>query len=195
MHDSISPTTQGITMTITFEALNDTITELSKAERITKKLLGSLSRDLLQYVIDTDDVRPINRLLGTEEHDGKPVLTYMNRQTANLYFKEFLPWSNEETKQGLLFKNKNKDERFNKKLALIVEWLADELNDIWLWAKDNIDIGTKKDYAAEIQKAIKAALKGNDKLGYEPLSIPQVLDAVMSAEGIDIASIITALGK
>ena len=60
------------------------ITAIAAAEKITRASLGEISRELIMYVPDTKDIDLVNRLLG--------VLTPMNRATAVLYFKHFLPW-------------------------------------------------------------------------------------------------------
>ena len=51
------------------------------AEKITRVELGAMSRELLMYVPDTNDIDIVNRLLG--------VLTPMNRRTAILFFFKF----------------------------------------------------------------------------------------------------------
>ena len=72
-------------------------------------------------------------------------------------------------------------------------WLEDEANNIWTWADDNIEVKAK-DYAGDISKAIKSALKGNDKKGYEALTVRQVLNTVINTDGVDLSDLVGFLG-
>ncbi len=70
------------------------VAELAKAERITKRVLGELSRSALQMYVDFGTVQPINSLMGMHKHDdGKEmfVLTPANWKAAVNYFTSFVP--------------------------------------------------------------------------------------------------------
>lgn len=163
------------------------IEAVKAAEKVTKVELSALSRELLLYVPDTDDIDMVNRLVG--------VLTPMNRSTAILFFKHFLPFEQEEDKQG-------NHSRFGKKLAkakavarkeeAIAKFLADEANDIWSWAAANVTLEyNQKDWASLIVKDIQKALKGEKKDNGEtpPLSMDEVIQAVLKA-GVDVETML-----
>lgn len=76
------------------ELFNNQVAELAKAERITKRVLGELSRSSLQMYLDFGVVQPINTLMGMHKHeDGKEmfVLTPANWKAAANYFTSFIP--------------------------------------------------------------------------------------------------------
>ena len=155
---------------------------LAESERITKTALSTLSREVLEYINieGSTDVDTINRLLS--------ILTPMNKQAAALYFECFILYVYDA--DLFLFGEKIKNEkRYNAKVAATVAWLADIDNDIWAWSNDNIEVKAK-DYAGDIQKAIKAALKGNEKKNYAPLSAAEVLATVVGTDGITPADLI-----
>ena len=133
---------------ITVEAVNSKIVKLGKAEKVTKALLGELSRDLLAYVAvqESWDVAAINRLLA--------VLTPINKKTAVLFFSHFLPFSfnKDEGNFGAMAKNKEKKAKDKEEsLAKVGVFLADEDNNIWTYAEENIKVEQKPvDYAAKI---------------------------------------------
>lgn len=187
----------------TFEQLTASIVELAAAERITKRVFGELSRDLLEYVLSTEDVRPINSLLGVGE-DCKFALTAANWRIGCMYFQHFLPFTSNykdivtkgitegrrDTATPLCFAKKSK-----KKVAKCTEainlWLQDESNNIWTWQADNVQMGRPKNYADDIQKSIKKALEGDDDNA--PLDVNQVLDAVLGVEGISAEALFDML--
>lgn len=145
---------------------------IAAAEKITRAELGGLSRELLIYIPDTQDIDILNRLIG--------VLTAVNSKVAVEYFKHFLPWQVEQDKDGnfLRFGKKMQGEKkLAKKLEAITEWLKDESNNIWTWADVNIEI-KKKDFKAGIARAIKSALKGDDKSETPALSKAEIMSAI-----------------
>lgn len=134
------------------------IETVKQSEKVTKATLSILSRDILSYVLDSQDIAAVNRLVG--------VLTPQNKATAILFFKNFLPWQAETDNNNVFqrFGKKAKGEKtvLKKELA-IAKFLAVATNDIWTWAAENVTIEKKpKDYAGLIQKAIANALKGDD---------------------------------
>ncbi len=167
--------------------INARIEKLGNAERVTKAELAALSRELLEYVcIDggkgepSHDIDAVNRTIA--------VLTPMNKRTASIFFPEFLPWSFDE-KTGRFGKMNKK--AFDKKAEAIKAWLADDTNDIWRWALDNIRMDKKPpEYAKQIQKLIERALD-DDEHG---IGIHEVLVSVVSA-GISVADIIVEMEK
>ena len=162
----------------TLTAINTKIATLANAEKVTKSVLSELSRDLIDYVLiqGTHDIAAVNRTLA--------VLTPMNKQTAVLFFGAFLPHKmNEDTGMFGGLDKKAKD----KKLQLSTEFLADESNDIWSWAKDNVKVEAKEvDYIGKVTKAISQAIeKGH-------ASQAELVKAVL-AGGLDVAAIMAIM--
>lgn len=155
------------------------IEEVAAAEKITRKTLAALSRDMLLYVPDSQDIEAVNRLLG--------VLTPMNRRVAILYFDSFLPWEQEKDADGN-FTRFGKKTKGDKKLAAaakkIVDWLADESNNIWTWSDQNIEL-KQKDFVGLLTRAIQKALDGDEKTDTPALTQAQVVATIISA-GVDI---------
>ena len=162
--------------------------EIANAEKITRKRLAEMSRDLLVYVPETDDIDIVNRLVG--------VLTPMNSKVAIMYFKHFLPWEQEKDNDGnhvRFGKRMQGDKKVNKKLAAITEWLKDESNTIWTWAEDNVEV-KQKDFAGQIKRAIAKALEGDEKSGTEPLSPEKVMESVLEG-GITIEQLMDSAAQ
>jgi hypothetical protein len=164
-------------------SIDSAIEALAAAETITKLRLAELSRSVLTYIVveGSPDVATLNRLLG--------VLTPMNKQAAQLYFEHFIPYQFDD-KTGLFGERIKKQTRHDAKVAAAVKWLEkDEANTIWTWVDDNVEVKAK-DYAGDITKAIKAALKGNEKKGYEALTVRQVLNTVVDCEGVGLGDLV-----
>lgn len=182
-----------------FTTLMQAIAELAQAEKVTKAKLSELSRQLLAYVLETADVRPINALLGKQE-DGSFTLTSVNWRVACQYFHHFLPFTsnykdvrdcviNGGKREELIFEKKDK-KRFDVKSELIADWLSDESNDIWAWSND-VKVEVKPtDYAARITKAVEAGMN-EDKGG---LSMNEVMAAVLAA-GVSINDMLDAVAN
>ena len=164
------------------------IEAIANAEKITKSELGHVSRELLLYVPESNDIDVVNKLL--------LVLTPMNKSTAILFFKHFLPWTAEETGEGDFsrFSGKMKKEKqVDRKLAAIKEFLSVEENNIWTWAGQNVNVEYKpKDFASQVTKAVQTALKGEKKENGEtpPLPVQDIIAAVLRA-GIPVEAMLT----
>lgn len=156
---------------------------IAAAEKITRVELGAMSRELLMYVPDTHDIDIVNRLLG--------VLTPVNKRTAILFFKHFLPWDSENDADGVFskFGKMHKGEKkVARKMQAITEFLADESNNIWVWSDENIEIEQKiVNMATELSEVIKKAVTGfetkNKKA--EPLTNQQIVDTLLTHISID----------
>lgn len=160
--------------------------EIANAEKITRVQLRELSRELLVYVPDTDDIDIVNRLIN--------VLTPMNAKACVLFFGHFLPWEREKDNDGnhvRFGKRMQGDKKVNKRLELIKEFLADENNNIWTWADSNIEV-KQKDFKAMIARTIKKALEGDEKSDTDPLTPTQVIDAVFEG-GVTLEQMMEAM--
>lgn len=157
-------------MAMDIKTLENKIAELTVAERITKRLLGELSRDLLELYVENGDVGLINALLGKDPETGKYRLTPMNRRIAGYYFNQFIPhasnydvWVENMDKTVLEFasKSKRKVKRFEGKEEHSIDaWLALETNTIWNWSAENVETKNNADvdYAQLVAKAFQKAL-------------------------------------
>ena len=165
--------------------INEAIKTLAKSEKITKAVLGSVSRDMLVYVVEDEsyDSDAINRLLA--------VLTPMNKRTAILFFSHFTPFIVDD--KGIFGgMAKNKKAKAKAKLEsskACTEFLADEDNNIWKWAEDNIKIEQKDvDWGKRITSAVTSGM--DDEKG--GLDLAEVMEAVLAA-GVDASAISEAL--
>lgn len=152
-------------MKATLEIIRQRIEKLAQSERVTKVELSAISRELLEYVIESGDVQPVNELLR--------VLTPMNKQTAVLFFQHFLPFKFVEDQVEFGGKIKR---QWDIKVANITVFLEDEDNDIWKWAAENIKVEKKPvDFAKNISKWVGKALNDEEN----PLEPVDVMKAVI----------------
>lgn len=160
------------------------IAEIAAAEKITRVKLGVLSRDMLLYVPDSNDIDAVNRLLG--------VLTPVNRKAAIHFFGHFLMFEQEKDNDGVFqrFGKRLKGEKkIQKKMDAIAEFLKDENNTIWTWADHNLDLNKKKNFVGMIENAIKKAIEGDEKSDTPPLTMVEIVRTVMNA-GVDIDTLL-----
>ena len=163
------------------KSLDSLLEGLAQAEKLTKKALGTFSREALVYVLNTEDIQPINKLLN--------VLTPMNERVSVEFFRAFTPFKFD--KDSLRFAGINKKQR-EEKGELAIAFLEDDANDIWTWANKNINIEPKpKNYAAKITALVIKARKLDDAEG---IDTAEVLQAVMAA-GITAADLLTILAQ
>jgi len=159
-------------------SINTKIVELAKAEKITKKVLSELSRDMLEYIVidESWDSDAINRLLG--------VLTPMNKLTATHYFTAFTPFVVDEKGVfgGMPSAKKAKAKAKLESTTECTKFLVNEDADIWSWAADNLKIEPKEvDWAKRVTSAVTSAM--NEEKG--GMGIAEVMDAVLDA-GISV---------
>lgn len=181
---------------MSYELIVKKIAQLAKAEKITKTVLGELSREILAYVIEEKDVRPINELLGNRK--GEFVLTPINWRIACKYFEHFLPFTSNfdeirdcinkgGVRTALVFK-KLSPKKWDAKVEEINAWLADDSNDIWEWS-NSIGFEEKPvDYAGRITKNVQAA---QEKGGLDAIAVMQ---AVLAA-GINPEVLMNAIAE
>ena len=185
---------------ITDVQLFETIAAVAAAERITKEGLATLSRDILDYMLDTQDIRPVNALLGKHEDSDKFVLTPVNWRIACQYFHAFLPfhsnWKNvkDNIQDGtgerapLIFAKKNKA-LWDKRAQEIAEFLENEDNSIWTWSKGVKIDKPATDYGKLLGTAIRSCMDEN-KGG---MSKEQVLSLILNDGEFDAESIMAVL--
>ena len=190
--------------TITYESLMETIGQVAAAERITKEGLRTLSRDILAFVVETEDVRPVNALLGKGD-DAKFILTPINWRTAVQYFHHFIPFTSnfdaevreyaingKGNREPMVFGKKAK-KRWDKGVAAITEWLEDPSNDIWSWSGNIKMDGGAKDWEKEIQKAVLNATGHGKAKDQGDMSLRDVMAAMCELEEISIHDLMGAM--
>ena len=153
-------------------AVKTDVSRMRKVERIGKQLMSTLSRDLVSYVYESNDIGLLNRLI-----EG---LTPMNKQAACLYYAEFIGWKFD--KDLCEFGGKMPTAMYKKRFNKAKEWLSDGPNDIWHWialTQDKKPNGKAKEYADKITKLAKKALNDAE----EDISPAELIAAIMAADG------------
>ena len=108
----------------------------------------------------------------------------MNKQTAILFFKAFVPHAFDDKTSAFGKLNGKKKEEM---LALVNSNLENPDFNIWLWAVDNVDIDRKPtDYIGNIKKAIKSGLTKGE------LSQHDIIKAALEA-GLDLSALVTIM--
>lgn len=147
--------------------LEKALASLKRSEKITKEKLSEMSRDLLYYVPESQDIGMVNRVLA--------VLTPMNKKTATLYFNHFLEWKLEE--DGKFSSKLKGDKTIAKFVELRKDFLYAEQNDIWTWAEEHVKVEPKPvDYAKNITRNVHKALEDE----VNPLTAFDIMKAVMA---------------
>lgn len=156
------------------------IKALVKSETTTKAALAEVSRSMLTYVIDTNDIGMVNRLCD--------VLTPMNKQTAFAFFGAFLPWKQD----GVTFGKKLAGpEAIAKRTEAINFFLVNPDNNIWTWAADNVEVSAKpKNYASKLSKLVERSLNDDS----EALNVNQVIQAVI-AGGVSMLDLMASVNS
>lgn len=162
------------------------ISEIGNAEKVTKVQLAVLSRELLLYVPDSQDIQVVNKLI--------EVLTPMNKRVAFLFFANFLPWEVERDndKKPIRFGKKSKGPKtIASKAESVKTFLSEESNSIWTWSSDNVEV-KQKDLRTAVGRAVKQALNGHEKSGTAPIAPMDIVMAVLE-NGISIDDMIDAV--
>lgn len=153
---------------------------IKTSEAKSKQEIAEQSRDILVYVMQSQDIAEVNRLLS--------VLSPMNLKTAQVFFRHFLPWN--MPKDDVVFGKKIRGTKVtDTKQKLIDDFLANKDNNIWTWASTNIEVKPRpKNYAKNITNMIERALNDDD----QGISQRDVLHAVM-AGGLDMVGLVDAI--
>lgn len=160
--------------------INKQIKAVAKSETSFKALLGQLSRDLLNYVPDSNDIGAVNRLVA--------VLTPFNRARAIAFFKAHLEWS-VDADTGI-FGDKVKGEKTRKRITAVrMDLLADDNGTIWTWAE--VEMPKKEKVAEDYIKAIGQAVKNGVNEEKGALTPVQILEGVLRG-GVSIGELMSA---
>lgn len=154
------------------------ILALQGAEKITKASLMVLSRDVLECLHTTEDVRPVNAVINS--------LTPVNKKVAVLFFQHFTGFKFDDTTSNFTSKNKA---AYDAKRLLSASFLEDPLNNIWTWADREVVLTAKEFDIKEVTKATERFLKKAEKAN---LTQADVLRAVL-AGGINLDTLMEIL--
>lgn len=152
------------------KAMNGKIKQLAAAEKITKKVFGELSIDLLRYYSEymSNDIAALNRTIN--------VLSPANRRVGVMFFSAFLPWKYDAEKE--IFTTKQGDKAVNAKFEACREFLAAGLT-IWDWQEDNVDMEIKPaNWSGKISTLITKAMSDTRKVGDNEVDNDEKMEAV-----------------
>lgn len=139
------------TMKISQAKIKSDIESYGKHASTGKATFKVLSRNLLTYVYESNDVPLLNRHLDT--------LSPLEKRMAIQFYSIHVGWDFD--KDGERFGKKAKTKIYDKKKALAEESLKDKSFDIWSWYEAKGDKPTKKakDHVKALDNALKAGLK------------------------------------
>lgn len=157
------------------------INKLQTREKVTKVLLGELSREVLEYVYATSDIACANRLIS--------VLTPINKKVAAKFFSTFLGWGFD--KESNIFGSKQHKAVFTKKSYLTETLLADVNENIWTWADRELEEPAlkAKNYGTKISVLVSKAL-ADEKEG---INLQEVLYAILASDEVSLADMMKSL--
>ncbi|HET8689248.1 MAG TPA: hypothetical protein VFM18_21765 [Methanosarcina sp.] len=156
------------------------ILELQAAEKVTKKILGDLSRVVLEQIHFDGDIQPLNRLT--------LVLTPVNKRTCVLFFQHFSGFSFNEKEEKFSKKDKS---HYAEKLAASEEFLSNEDNNIWTWASEHVQIEAKPFDLKRVTSYVSNALKKAEEQG---VSQVEFMRAIFAA-GIEVESVTAIINE
>lgn len=167
---------------VNINAMITRIEKIANSEKVTKKELGELSRELVQYLVieNSNDIGMVNRLLG--------VLTPGHRRIAVQFFDHFLFFKlNEDTR---LFEGKMKGARkLDRYVNQASDFLSDDNNNIWTWQEAHLKIEKKPvDFAKRIKSDIAKALNAEEN----GLSQAEVMQAVLEG-GVTLEAVLAIM--
>ncbi|AXH71965.1 MAG: hypothetical protein [Podoviridae sp. ctbj_2] len=154
--------------------------KIGNAEKVTRAVLGELSRTVLAQLHTDEDIRPVNELLA--------VLTPVNRKVALAYFKGLSGFKVSEESETFTEKNKG---NYAKKRADAEAFLTDPENNIWTWADRNIEV-TPKEF--KLEAVTKGIISFFDKAQKANVDRKEVLKAIL-AGGIKMDEMVAIMGE
>jgi len=142
------------------ESFEVSLDAIAQAETVTKRELMGLSRTILEFVHETGDIGPVNRLLA--------VLTPVNKKVAKLFFVHFTGFHFDDV--AMLFVKKSK-KRYADALVAYREFIADPHNNIWTWAQRHVEVEAKPFTADKVKNYMVKALKDAQAAGMSELDV------------------------
>ena len=146
------------------------VEKLAASEKITKDLLRSMSRDVLEAHHATGDVAYINGIIA--------VLSPMNRKMCILFYKEF---SGHLCNEEGVFGKKDK-KRYDEAHKKSFDGLEDPHFNVFSWAERNVEVERKPFTLGKLQQQMGSLIK---KAEGEKIPHAEIIRAVL-ANGIEI---------
>lgn len=146
------------------------VEKLAASEKITKDLLRSMSRDVLEAHHATGDVAYINGIIA--------VLSPMNRKMCILFYKEF---SGHLCNEEGVFGKKDK-KRYDEAHKKSFDGLEDPHFNVFSWAERNVEVERKPFTLGKLQQQMGSLVK---KAEENKISHADIIRA-MFANGIEI---------
>lgn len=153
------------------QSFQERVASLAASEKVSKELLRSLSRDVLEAHHATGDVAYINGIIA--------VLSPMNRKTCVLFFKEFSGHLYSEEAKAFGKKDKKRYDDAKKKSF---DRLEDPTFNVFSWADMHVEIEKKPFTISKMQQQMGSLIK---KAEGEKISHAEIIRAVL-ANGIEI---------
>ena len=162
---------------VTKAALHKKISIVARVERVNKRLIGELSREMLDYLVtqDTGDKDTLNRLIA--------VLTPKNQDAMIKFMRHFITYKYNEDNGLFEGKIKNKKRKAEKD-QLVAEFLAEPENNVWTWEGNKGNRADPKSFEERITELCTNALNGTKKT--EKISVEAILGAVLAVDGIGV---------
>ena len=146
------------------------VEKLASSEKITKELLRTMSREVLEAHHATGDVSYINGIIA--------VLSPMNRKMCILFYKEF---SGHLCNEEGVFGKKDK-KRYDDAKKKSFDALEDPLFNVFSWAERNVEVERKPFTLGKLQQQMGSLVK---KAEENKISHADIIRA-MFANGIEI---------
>lgn len=147
------------------------VAKLAASEKITKDLLRSMSREVLEAHHATGDVAYINGIIA--------VLSPMNKKVCVLYFKEFSGHLYSEEAKAFGKKDKKRYDDAKKKSF---DQLEDPLFNVFYWAERNVEVERKPFTLGKLQQQMGSLVK---KAEENKISHADIIRALF-ANGVEI---------
>ncbi len=146
------------------------VKKLAASEKVTKELLRSMSRDVLEAHHATGDVAYINGIIA--------VLSPMNKKVCILFFKEF---SGHTCNEDGVFGKKDK-KRYDEAHKKSFDGLEDPHFNVFSWAERNVEVERKPFTLGKLQQQMGSLVK---KAEENKISHADIIRALF-ANGIEI---------
>lgn len=147
------------------------VEKLAASEKISKDLLRSLSREVLEAHHVTGDVAYINGIIA--------VLSPMNKKVCTLFFKEF---SGHTCNEDGVFGKKDK-KKYEEAASTSFDQLEDPLFNVFSWAERNVEVERKPFTLGKLQQQMGSLIK---KAEGEKIPHAEIIRALF-ANGIEVA--------
>ena len=146
------------------------VEKLAASEKITKDLLRSMSRDVLEAHHETGDVAYINGIIA--------VLSPMNKKVTILFFKEF---SGHTCNEDGVFGKKDK-KKYEEARKASFDQIEDPLFNVFSWADRHVEIEKKPFTLGKLQQQMGSLVK---KAEENKISHADIIRALF-ANGVEV---------